>query len=467
MALDGAQARTVAAIPDGFIGGASWAVDDTIAFGVGGQMMRVGATGGTPTPLFDRDTTDLQFTGPQRWPSEHVVLYTVGTLAREPVIAWRSLTTNTVKTVAQGATPVYLESQRALLLVRADGTLMQYPFNIATGDTTGPGVRIASNIARRSPIVAHAEYTVSQTGTVVMVTRKSNALRGASIVRLGPKVVVTRAMEDFVGFTRPAFSPKGDVVAVLAARDMGNYDLQLFDVVRGVTTRAPVDDPVAAVTWTSAGDSLVYRVGANELRVRATNGSGTPTPPLVIRDWTLPSDGMSAWGPWIAFSGVRRGVISNNDIVLAHRDSGGAARAYAATSFLEADPAISPDGKWLAYTSNENGREDVWVSAFPVATGRYVVSAAGGRAPHWSRDSRTLYFYNTSYVYAASFTPGASGAPPAIGVPRTIYTRDPWGNFTISPDGKTMLMTDRAREGDPQALVVNVRGARPTASPSR
>jgi len=459
IALDGAQARTIAAIPDGFIGGASWAVDDTIVFGVGGLTLKVGAAGGEPTPLFDRDTTNLQFTGPQRWPSDGVVLYTVASQAREPVIEWRSLATNAVKTVAQGATPVYVESQRALLLVREDGSLMRYPFNLATGDTTGPGIRIATNVARRSPIVSHAEYTASQTGTVVLVTRKSNQLRGASIVRLGPPLVVTRAMEEFVGFTRPVFSPKGDVVVTMAARDMGNYTMQLFDVTRGVNTRAPVDEPAAAVTWTSTGDSLVYRVGPNEFRVRATNGSGTPTPPLVIRDWTMTSDGMSAWGPWIAFTGVRRGGTSNFDVVLAHRDSGGAAHAYASTSFLEADPAISPDGKWLAYTSNENGREDVWVSAFPVATGRYVVSTSGGRAPHWSRDSRSLYFFSQSYVYAASFTPGAAGAPPAIGVSRTIYTRDPWGNFSISPDGQMMMMTDRAREGDPQALVVNVRGA--------
>ena len=97
----------------------------------------------------------------------------------------------------------------------------------------------------------------------------------------------------------------------------------------------------------------------------------------------------------------------------------------------------------------------MWVSAFPVAAGRILVSTAGGRTPHWSRDARTLYFTNESSVFAVPFTPGT---PPTIGASRTLYTRDPWGTFSISPDGSTMMMTDRVREGEPQALVVNVRG---------
>ena len=455
MALSGADAQTIATLPDGFVGGAAWGSDDIIVAGVGGLVLQVGANGGAPTPLFDLDTTGFQFTGPQPWPRERVLLYTRATQVKEPMIEWRSLASGAVKTVVAGSTPIYVENARVLLIVRADGAVMQYPFDLRTGDTTGPGVRIASGVVRRSPIVAHAEYSVSATGTMVLAARRSSTLRGASLVRLGPATTVTRAMEDFMGFTRPVFSPKGDFVAVVAARDMGGYTLQLYDVARGVTTRAPVEGSVAAVGWTATGDSLVYRVGSNDFHVRATNGSGASTPVLNIRDWSIPSEGLSAWGPWIAFSGFKRGAISNLDIAIAHRDSAGVARAYAATSFNEGEPAISPDGKWLAYSSNDNGRLDVWVSAFPVAAGRYLVSTAGGRTPHWSRDSHTLYFTNESSVFAVSFTPGS---PPAIGAARTLYSRDPWGQFSISPDGSTMMMMDRVREGEPQALVVNVRG---------
>lgn len=453
MALDATESQVIASLPDGFVGGASWGTDDNIVVTVSSTVLTVPASGGVPTLLFPGDTAGFQFTGVQPWPRERVLLYTRAAQASQPWIEWRSLESNRVKPVIAGSTPVYLAAQRTLLLVRPDGALMQYPFDLTTGDTTGPGIRLANGVVQRSPIVAHAEYSVSQSGTLVLATRRTDALRGASLVRLGTTPVVTRAMEEFVAFTRPMFAPTGNVVAVLAGREMGGYAVQLYDVSRGVSTRAPIDDAVAAVGWTAAGDSLVYRVGSDVFRVRATDGSGAATPPLTIREWTLPSDGHSAWGPWIAFSGLPRGASASADIAIAHRDSLGVARAYAATSFNEGQPAISPDGHWMAYSSDENGRMDVWVSAFPAPSGRYLVSASGGQLPQWSRDARTIFFTSGRSVSAVSFTPGK---PPQIGAARTLYTRDPWGSLAVSPDGTTLLITDRVREGDPQTLVVQV-----------
>lgn len=452
--LNGTEPQILATLPEGFIGGAMWGTDDIIVAGIAGLVVKVPASGGIPTPLFERDTMGIQFTGPQRWPRESVVLYTSASPAREPEIEWRSLSSGKVKRVAKGSTPVYVEATHSLLLVRADGALLQYPFDLAAGDTTGPGVRIASGVVRRSPIVAHGEYSVSATGTLVLATRRANStLLGASLIMPGTETKVIRVMQDFVGFTRPTFSPTGDRIAVTAARDQGGYSLQLYDVARNVTTHAPVEGEVAAVGWTSTGDSLVYRTTGRDFYVRATNGSGSPTPALTVRDWTIPSDGFTVWGPWIAFSGLQRGAASNLDIGVTHRDSLGVVRPFAATSFSETEPVISPDGKWLAYSSNENRRQDVWVSAFPVPSGRYLVSTEGGRTPQWSSDSRTLYFTNESSVFAASFTPGS---PPVIGAARTIYTRDPWGTFAISPTGSPIMITDRVREGEAQSLVVNV-----------
>ncbi len=454
MPLTGAAAQTVATLPEGFVGGATWGSDGTIVAGVGGTVVQVSAGGGVPTPLFPSDTSGLQYIWPQWNPRERTVVYARATQAQEPVIEWRSLKSNAVKTVAPGAAPTYVEALGALLVVRSDGALMQYPFDMASGDTTGPGVRIAGDVVRRSPIVAHGEYSASSTGTIVLATRRANsAVLGASLVTFGKSTAVKRVMQEFMGFTKPSFSPTGDRVAVIAARDQGGYSLQLYDVARDVTSRAPVEGDVAAVGWSGSGDSLVYRTNAHDLRVRAADGSGTPTPVLSVRGWNVQGDGLSAWGPWIAFSASQPGALSNLDIAIAHRDSLGNARPYAATAFMELSPAISPDGKWLAYTSNENRREDVWVSAFPVPSGRYLVSTAGGRTPYWSNDSRTLYFGNDRSVYSVAFTPGT---PPTLGAPRTVYSRDPWGTFAVSPDKSRIMIHDRVREGEPQALVINV-----------
>jgi Tol biopolymer transport system component len=453
MSLTGTEAQSVASLPEGYNGGASWGSDDTIAVNVLGQMLKVSANGGVPTPLFEGDTTGSQLTGPQRWAREQVILYSRASDTRAPQVTWRSLRTGDVKTISTGSTPVYLAARRALLFVRPDGSLMQYPFDLSTGDTTGPGVRIANGIVLRSPIVSHAEYAVSATGTLVLAMRRSNLLRGASLVTLGKTTTTTRVMPEFVGFTRPMFSPRGDKVAVLAAADSGGYSPQLLDVTRNVTTRAPVDGAVTAVGWTATGDSIIYQTTPRDFYVRAADGSGVPTPVLSIRDWTSRADGIAAWGSYIAFAGTRTGSTANVDIGVAHRDSLGAVRAYTTSAATESEPAISPDGKWLTYTSTDNGRVEVWVSAFPVPSGRYLVSTGGGRTSQWSSDSRTIFYVFRASVFSASFTPGPT---PAIGAPRPLFSRDPWGAAVVSPSGTQMLFSDRAREGITQALVVQL-----------
>jgi Tol biopolymer transport system component len=95
------------------------------------------------------------------------------------------------------------------------------------------------------------------------------------------------------------------------------------------------------------------------------------------------------------------------DLGVLRRDSAGPPRVYAASILADDDPAISPDGKWLAYDANDTGRLQVYVSALPLATKRIAVSDDGGGEPRWSRDGRTLYYRNGDRIIAASLAPGA------------------------------------------------------------
>lgn len=214
MALDATESQVIASLPDGFVGGASWGTDDNIVVTVSSTVLTVPASGGVPTSLFPRRHRRLSVhRGAAVAARARAVVHGRRRRKTHGLSAWRSLESNRVKPVMAGSTPVYLAAQRMLLLVRPDGALMQYPFDLTTGDTTGPGIRLASGVVQRSPVIAHAEYSVSQSGTLVLATRRADALRGASLVRLGTTPVVTRAMEDFVAFGRPRFAPTGDVVA--------------------------------------------------------------------------------------------------------------------------------------------------------------------------------------------------------------------------------------------------------------
>jgi hypothetical protein len=239
----------------------------------------------------------------------------------------------------------------------------------------------------------------------------------------------------------------------------------IFDIARNVATRLPMDGTMSSTGWTRGGDSLLYSEAADEVMAIPVVGGRTPSLVLRLQGWSMSDTRMSVWGPWIAFVGVQKGDSSSvTQIALAHRDSAGAVRPLNRSRFVQGDPTISPDGQWIAYTTTENGRSDVFVSRFPVSDGRFLVSPSGGEYPSWSSDSRTIFFQRSNQIMAASMTPpsGVQTGSPALGAPRMLYTRAPWGLFDIMENGKTILFVDRVREGDPQALVVTLNAlARP------
>lgn len=124
-------------------------------------------------------------------------------------------------------------------------------------------------------------------------------------------------------------------------------------------------------------------------------------------------------------------------------------------------PEISPDGKWIAYVSEEATGLQVYVSAFPKPGGRYVLNPAGASTAYWGSDSRTLYFASSNKIYSTTFTPDPSGGAPQFGTPKLLHTRDPWGAVGVSPDGKTIGYVDRVREGTPKSLVVRLNAVVP------
>ncbi len=455
LSLSGTESQIIAPVPEGYMGGAHWGDDGDIVIAVTGRLLRVRATGGTLTTLVPDDSLGRQVGGPQRVPGENVLLYTIGSFTETPRVIWRSLTKGTIKIVAAGATPRYLASAHALLLVRDDGTLVRYPFDITTGDTLGPPSRLAPYVARRSPIVIHAEYSVSDNGTLVLATRReSRGSSGVTIVDLEHGATVTSVLKEYRSFAALMFSPNSERVEIEAAlREESAFVPYIFDPRRNAVTRLQIDGRMNATGWNPTGDTLLYATSATEILSRAIDGSGASARVLALREWKLSGGHIAAWGPWLAFSATPAGGEGVARVVVAHRDSLGVARAFDDSRYAELEPTISPDGKWLAFMSRENGHPDIFISAFPRAQGRFLVSTKGGESPRWGRDSRTLFFASGNQVVSATVS---AGSPPQIGTPTLVYQRDPWGSFDVAPDGKSLIFVDRAREGEPQSLIVNL-----------
>jgi serine/threonine-protein kinase len=169
---------------------------------------------------------------------------------------------------------------------------------------------------------------------------------------------------------------------------------------------------------------------------------------LLTADRAVYAAGWSRDGQFLVFSDVH----PTNQFDIWVKPPRGESRAVLATPAHEVDPALSPDGGWLAYDSNESGRREIYVRPFPaVDSGKWLVSTAGGRTPVWSPTGNELFYSNGSNVVAVPVE--ARGTTFSAGAPAVLFsgpfeTGSP--GFDISPDGKYFVMV----EADP--------GAKPT-----
>jgi serine/threonine-protein kinase len=457
LALRGEQPAEIATLPNGFIGGGTWTNDGRMVIAVNSVLYVVSAAGGELKPLITADINRFQATSPFYVAEANAILFTRASLDSQPIVEWLTLSTGKSRRVVAGATPTYVASRKALLLVRPDGTLVSYPFNAASGDTTGPPVRLAEDIALQSPVFAYGEYAAAQNGTVVLaVRREATSGPGAAVTMwaAGAANVSTtlKIPVDASHFDSPRISPDGTRLAIAAQdRATRRHSIYVYDFRRGTSIRLTSDQESDQLAWNGAGDSIVYRVGPKSFMSRPADGSGESKEVVNLHDW-VSVGGHSVRGSWIAFCGEKTNSFRIADIAVSHRDSSGRVEAYAATNFAEFEPAISPDGQWLVYSSVETGRPEVYVSTFPVPGARIPVSRNGGHGAVWSRDGHTIFYANLGRdFYAVKFNPGN---PPTLGDERTIFNASSVSPWTIDPDGRRLITTGVIDRGDVTGLIL-------------
>ena len=270
----------------------------------------------------------------------------------------------------------------------------------------------------------------------------------------------------------PRFSPDGKRLAFAVATATGR-DLWVKDLERDTTSRLSFlpganDFPV----WTSDGKSIVFRSSnpaAPGLYAIRSDGSGEVKRLTAGKDAAIPGS-FSPDGKRLAIG--QSGDGGNTDIftVLVEVDAGpvgpglrlGKAELFLGTPFAEFAPAFSPDGRWLAYQSNESGTVEIHVRPFPGPGGRWQVSTGGGSSPQWSRDGRELPFLTRERrVMAADYT--AKGDTFAAGKPRvcseTHLSNLGFTGYDLAADGKRLaaFLADETEAGKlPTSLTVLV-----------
>jgi len=397
VSLAGGPAINIADVGS-IIRNASWGDNDVIVYArdEDDRLYRVPAAGGTPERITDGPDNTLH-RHPTVLPGSRRVLYMSdppGGLEEDRILVL-DLETRAVDTLVAGTRALYADGH--LLYTGADGSLLVQPFDAAAGRLRGQAVAILDAVALHSD--GGADFAVSQAGDLAYLPGAAGG--GETLLLVSGDDRTPVRMPRAVNFEDPAFSPDGRRIAMRLPEEGSNTDIWIFDRSLGTLTRLTVQGDNYNPVWSADGRRIAYsseRDSAVEaIYVQPADGSGPaellfqPRYPVWPLAWLR--DGRLLVQATIEGHRLDLGVFTPGDT---------AVRWIAASAFTETNAAVSPDGRWLAYTSNRSGDPEVYVQAGEGGVNQ--VSVGGGYAPRWSPDGRTLYYGVDGGIMSARVT---------------------------------------------------------------
>ena len=442
--------------------GGTWGAEGTIVFDPGeAGLMQVAAGGGRPIPLTTGDATmdagDLLW--PHFLPDGRTLLATaiidgVATLVARPAEAdrWRRL--------GRGFQPQYLSSGHLVFHAPhvREGELQVVPLDPERLVTRGEPISVLDGVFR-SQNGGGAYFAVAANGALIFAPG-GHARMLVRIDRNGRRTPLT---DDRRGFRMPRISPDGRQIAVTV--DPRPSQIWVYDIARRSGVPLTTVGHNISPLWALDGRRIAF-FSAGDIFVRAADGSSEATR-LLARERAQYPDAWSKDGQFIVFASEQ--AARRSDIWLLPLE--GEPRALVATGAHEMNAALSPDERWLAYTSDESGREEIHVRPFPnVDEGKWMVSTAGGDSAVWSPTSGELFYSNGVAVMRVPFETRASefraGAPELL-FTGAFETGSP--RFDISPDGTYFVMVEADPDARPTRIhvVLNWTGELERVAPSR
>ncbi len=428
--------------------GGTWSPDgESIVVSSGLRLYEVAARGGQPRLLFDPSSEPRPVAiYPHFLPTggSPALVYSAAITPADRQVAVLNLETGERRELGPGSAPVY--SQDGYLIhgtaSSAEPGLWATPFSTDTLETTGESFPISS---------AGFLPSVSRDGTLIFRDQPTGVAAAMTLVwrdRAGE--ILETAGQPQVTIGEIALSPDGQRVAV-RSNESGNGDIWIHDLSRSTKTRLTFEDfGEANPTWSPSGSEIAYRTGAqNQIVRRAVDGSGEASPLVQMQAGTLfPSD-WSRDGRYVIYvenDPRRPGLMEVRYLTLGNDGQVGEPVTFLASAANERNPKISPDGRYLAYQSDESGRDEIYVRPFPSGGGKWQASVNGGTAPRWRGDGRELYYVEGETLMAVSVA-----SEPAFTVlrPQKLFQADfldsqtsTVGGYDVSSDGQRFLTVE-------------------------
>ena len=443
------------------INGINWCDDGTILLGLNlGPLMRVSATGGTPERLteLDRKKGEISHRLPHMLPGSKAVMFTImkGFDWDETEIVVQSLETNErTLLIEDGTDPRYVPTGH-LLFVRK-GSLMAVGFDPERLETLGQPVRVIEDVMQAIYAgndgldTGAAQVTFSSSGTLALATGGVYSDLKRSLIRVDRNGESQPFGLPPHGYMFPRLSPDGTQLAYTVGRGQSS-DIWIYDIERDVPRRLTTDgNKNVHPEWSPDGKWIAFDSDRNgsfkNLYRMAADGTGNPERLTV-------SDGLQEVGSWSSEGVVAFLEISektpNWDIWVLPPE--GEAHPFFESPFKEQYPAFSPDGKWLAYVSDQSGTFEVYVRPYPGPDPPTKITSGGFLRPVWSRDGKQLYYRKgRSKMLVVDVTPGQ---PFKAGTPEVLFEKGygatiPIRSYDVDDEGHFVMVTQAEERPQP------------------
>ncbi len=463
--IAGGPVQTVCDAPSGR--GGSWNKDGVIVFTPSGQLIeglyRVPASGGTPTQITTPDASRGENT--HRWPmflpdGKHF-LYLAADISGKPdedAIYVGALDSNERKFVTRATANAAYAAPGYLLYYR-ENTLFAQQFDANKMELSGEVVPLATDVTYL-PRILRAVYAASD-GEVLVAQNGS----GVSLSRL---VWYDRKGNEIGAIGKPdvyanvALAPNGKTVA-LDKTDVGsgNTDIWTYDLQRDSMKRLTFDPAIdSAPMWSPDGTRLVFASNReHHFGLYTKNADGTENEKLLALEVSDKADNYpNDWsrdGRYILYERAKAFWITT----LPELKS----RVFMNVQATVKNGQFSPDGKWVAYTSNESGKWEIYVTSFPEPRGKWQVSSAGGTQPRWRGDGKEMFYLAPDgKLMAVLVTAGANldaGAPVILfqANPRERLATSELVTYDVTKDGQRFLINSQMKnpETQPMSVILN------------